>query len=105
VQVKNTGSVAGGHAVQLYVSPPPNSAVTHPVRQLRAFAKARDLGPGASTMVELTLDKYAVSFWDETINAWKAEAGEYGVSVGSSSVELELKGNVKLETPFIWSGL
>ncbi|KAG6826500.1 hypothetical protein H0H92_015590 [Tricholoma furcatifolium] len=60
--VNNTGSVAGSEVVQLYVVPPATSELTHAPLQLKAFKKVRNLQPGASEHVELSLDKYAVSY-------------------------------------------
>ena len=58
---------------------------THPPRLLRAFSETRDLTPGVSKRVELTLDRIPVSYWDERIGRWVIEHGEHGVSVGPSS--------------------
>ncbi|KAF8555427.1 hypothetical protein OG21DRAFT_1521767 [Imleria badia] len=67
VKVTNTGSVAGSEVVQLYVSMPQTSEVTHPPRLLPAFGKVKDLAPRASERVVLALDKIAVSYWGDHI--------------------------------------
>lgn len=105
VTVTNTGNLAGSEVVQLYVSMPATSDVTHPPLLLRAFRKAKDLKPGQSEKVTLTLDKYAVSFWEERIERWVVEKGVYGVKVGSSSDELPLVGSFVLKKGFEWNGL
>ena len=51
--VRNTGSVAGSDIVQLYVSLPSTSELTHPPLMLKKFAKVSDLAPGKSTAVSL----------------------------------------------------
>jgi len=102
--IKNTGPVSGSESVQLYVGLP-KSGVAHPELQLRAFAKVRDLAPGASETVKLRLDKYAVSFWDTPRSVWRGEKGVYRVVVGSSSVDLKLDDEFTLERAFTWSGL
>jgi len=104
VKVTNTGKVTGTETVQVYISPPA-SGLTHPLRQLKAFGKARDLAPGSSTIVKLELGKYAVSFWDETSSKWTAGKGEYVVSIGTSSEDLPLLGAFKLEKGISWTGL
>ena len=48
VQVTNTGSVSGSEVVQLYISFPTTSDLTHPKLQLKGFVKVYDLAPGAS---------------------------------------------------------
>lgn len=105
VTVTNTGKLAGSEVVQLYVSMPTTSDVTHPPLLLRAFRKAKDLQPGQSETLTLTLDKYAVSFWEERIEKWVIEKGVYGVKVGSSCDELPLVGSFVLEKGFEWNGL
>ena len=105
VTVTNTGSVAGSEVVQLYVSMPTTSELTHPPRLLRAFGKARDVAPGASTRVVLSLDKLAVSYWEDRISRWVIERGEYGVSVGPSSDVLPLAANFMVSKTVEWRGL
>ena len=105
VTVTNTGTVVGSEVVQLYVSMPKTSELTHPPRLLRAFGKARDLAPGASTRVELALDRIAVSYWDERIGRWVIERGEYGVSVGPSSDVLPLTASFVVDKTVEWNGL
>lgn len=101
----NTGSVAGSEVAQLYVSMPTTSEVTHPGRVLRAFTKVKDLAPGASARVVLTLDKLAVSYWEDRISRWVIERGEYGVSVGPSSDALPLSATFVVRKGLEWSGL
>ncbi|KAF8758610.1 Glycoside hydrolase family 3 [Rhizoctonia solani] len=73
--------------------------------ELRAFGKAADLEPGASTTVKLSFGKYGVSFWHEEDGTWRADAGEYSVLVGTSSVDLPLSASFKLKQTFSWRGL
>ncbi|KAI0373363.1 glycoside hydrolase family 3 protein [Pilatotrama ljubarskyi] len=103
-RVTNTGSLTGSEVVQVYVSLP-DIGLTTPRLQLRGFAKARDLQPGKSTEVTITLDKYAVSFWDTRGQQWKAIPGAYGVHVGRSSQDIVLQGEYTLEAGFTWIGL
>jgi len=104
VEVENTGSVLGSEVVQLYVTYP-ELGVTTPKLQLKGFAKIKDLVPGRKGTAEISLDKYALSFWDVTRSAWSARAGIYQFHVGSSSNDLPLKGDFELPTSFEWSGL
>ncbi|KDQ17192.1 glycoside hydrolase family 3 protein [Botryobasidium botryosum FD-172 SS1] len=104
VTVTNTGNVEGSEAVQLYIGLP-ESEVTHPKLQLKAFAKARNLAPGASKTLKLQLNKYAVSFWDVDNSHWLAEKGTYRVVVGSSSVDFKFEDKFTLGKSFTWSGL
>lgn len=104
MNVTNDGAVSGSEVVQVYVSLPEINLTT-PRLQLRGFAKARNVAPGASARVSVTLDKYAVSYWDVVVDAWRAVAGTYRVYVGKSSAEMELEGSFVLEKGFTWKGL
>ncbi|TEB28299.1 glycoside hydrolase [Coprinellus micaceus] len=105
VTVKNTGNVVGSQVVQLYVTLPKTSLLTHPELQLKAFGKIKDLAPGQEQDVILKLDKYAVSYWGETLDTWVVERGSYGVSVGFASDDIVLRGTFEVEKGFEWNGL
>ena len=107
VKVTNTGSVAGTEVVQLYVSLPTTSELTHPPLMLKAFAKVANLAPGKSEVAKLTLDKYAVSYWEDRIACWVVESGVYRVRVGQSSAPeaLTLVAEFKISQRFEWNGL
>jgi beta-glucosidase-like glycosyl hydrolase len=103
VTVRNTGTVAGAHVVQLYVSPAP-SAVRRPVRELAAFAKVV-LEPGEERILELELDRRAFAFWDTRGSRWWVEPGAYRVELGLSCEDivenrgLELSGDTEAPEP------
>jgi len=107
VTIKNTGTVPGSDVVQLYITLPSTSELTHAPVMLKAFKKVKDLAPGKSETVTLALDKYAVSYWEERISRWVVEDGEYAVSVGRSSAPeaLTLAASFRIEKGFEWSGL
>lgn len=107
VKVTNIGSVAGSEVVQLYVTLPTTSELSHPPLALKAFAKVQGLAPGKSEEVKLNLDKYAVSYWEERISRWVVEKGEYLVRVGPSSAphDLTLSAKVALKKGFEWNGI
>ena len=104
-----TDTLRAEHLSDLYVTLPTTSDLTHPPLALKAFAKVHDLAPGATEEVTLRLDKYAVSYWEERISRWVAEAGEYVVRVGPSSApeDVALLRPVKLvlKKGFEWNGL
>ena len=90
--------------MQLYTSLPITSALTHPPRALKAFAKVL-LEPGKTSTVKLILDKYAVSYWEERIGRWLAEAGVYTVYVAASSEDVRASATFVIHKEFEWSGL
>ena len=93
--------------MQLYVSYPTTSDLTHPPRLLKSFAKVRGVEPGETRQVNLKLDKYAVSYWEERIGSWAVESGDYKVYVGPSSDILPLSGSISVSRSesFEWNGL
>ncbi|KAI0669358.1 beta-glucosidase [Trametes maxima] len=107
LKVTNTGSVTGTEVVQLYVSYPTTSELTHPPLALKAFAKVSNLAPGKSETVKLALDKYAVSYWETRISRWVIDDGVYVARVGRSSAPeaLKLSAEFKIAKRFEWNGL
>ena len=105
VTVKNTGNVTGSEIVQVYVTPSSSTKLTHPVRSLRGFAKAKDIKPGESVKVDVKMDKYALSYWCTVENRWKIEKGTYGVIVGASAESIDLQGEVVVPKETYWDGL
>jgi beta-glucosidase len=65
----------------------------------------KNVEPGETRMVNILLDKYAVSYWEEGLKYWRAGPGVYGTLVGASSDDIRLNGSFKLESVFEWSGL
>ncbi|KAK4118553.1 glycoside hydrolase family 3 protein [Parathielavia appendiculata] len=94
-QVSNTGALAGGVAVQVYVG---NSiqSLEHPVKTLVAYQKAR-LQPGQAQTVRLLVNCRDMAHFDETAHAWAVNAGTYEFSMGLSSVDIREKTLVKIE--------
>ena len=79
--------------------------LTHPILQLKGFAKVRDLVPGNKEHVIVVLDKYAVSYWNIITNTWTVGKGVYRVEVGTGSDCLSLKETFEVAKGFDWSGL
>lgn len=105
VKVTNTGAVAGSEIVQIYVTPCSTTQLTHPIRSLRGFGKARDLKPGDSVDVEVKLNKYALSYWCTVESRWKIEKGTYSVIVGSSAESVDLQEEITVPKETYWDGL
>ena len=84
--VTNTGTVAGAETIQLYVSDL-QSSVERPVKELKAFRKVF-LQPGETKQVSLTIDRSALSFYNDQTGQWTAEPGEFKALIGTSSNNL-----------------
>ncbi|BGP53496.1 hypothetical protein JCM8202_001140 [Rhodotorula sphaerocarpa] len=105
--IKNTGKLDGAEIAQVYVAAPSDgSRITSPVKELKAFRKVA-LKAGESKQVEVKLAKEAWSYWDEHYNKWIAPKGQYGILVGTSSAEqdIKLRGEAKVEKEVRWVGL
>ncbi len=94
VSVKNTGRCAGAETVQLYIRDV-KASVDRPYKELKGFQKVY-LQPGETQEVTITIDRKALSFYDETISAWKAEPGQFEALVGNASDNLKLKTSFEL---------
>lgn len=83
VPVKNTGSVAGKEVVQLYVSAPA-CKVERPAKELKAFGKTRELQPGETQTLKLTLQRRDLSWFDEEGSQWVVTPGKYTFQAAAS---------------------
>ncbi|MDR1347930.1 MAG: beta-glucosidase [Prevotellaceae bacterium] len=84
VNVKNTGKTSGKEVVQLYVAAPKNDRLPKPAKELKAFAKTKELKPGETQSVELKISVYDLASFDESESAWITDAGEYKLLISAS---------------------
>lgn len=94
VTVKNAGKVAGKQVAQVYVTAP-KGAYEKPAKELKAFGKTRELKPGESQTLKMTLEKRDLASFDEANSQWKVDAGNYLFQVGTD-VE-SIKGTATLK--------
>jgi len=95
VTIKNTGKIAGKEVTELYLSAPAKNT-DKPNAELKAFAKTKELQPGESQTLTLTLNPKDLASFVSLKNAWIAEAGTYKVAVGSSSLNIKKTAEFKL---------
>ena len=97
VTVKNSGEHEGKEVVELYISAPDNKAANKPVKELKAYAKTRNLKPGEKETVKLLVKTADLASFDEAASAWVVSGGEYQFLVGASSQDIKatLKTDVK----------
>lgn len=93
VTVKNTGDREGQEVVQLYISDK-KSSLPRPVKELKGFKKVK-LAPGEEKEVTFTIDKEALSFFDDAQHAWIAEPGKFEAIIAASAADI--KGIVPFE--------
>lgn len=96
VRIKNTGSVAGKEIIQLYVRDV-ESTVNRPMKELKGFEKV-ELQPGEEKTVYFELSKRAFAYYNESIQGWHVESGEFEILVGKSSKEIVLKETLYVQT-------
>lgn len=92
--VKNSGKKAGAEVAQLYIAPQ-NPLLPRPRKELKGFEKIF-LQPGETRQVRILLGEDAFQYYNDVQNAWKRDAGRYGIQIGSSSRDIRLKGEMVL---------
>ena len=90
-RIANSGGVAGAEVAQLYVGYP--ASVTAPPRQLRGFDKL-PLAAGADGTATFSLRRRDLSYWDVASQEWIVPSGTFKISVGASSRDLRLVGEL-----------
>ncbi|EXJ65900.1 beta-glucosidase [Cladophialophora psammophila CBS 110553] len=94
VTVMNTGDVAGAAVPQLYLSfPPIPSPMPTPLNVLRGFDKIW-LEPSESQTASFLLTRRDLSYWNVETQEWVIPIGAFEVTVGFSSRDLWLKGQL-----------
>ncbi|MBO4487655.1 MAG: glycoside hydrolase family 3 C-terminal domain-containing protein [Bacteroidaceae bacterium] len=83
ITVTNTGKSVGKEIVELYVSAP-NGGLEKPVRELKAFAKTKELQPGQSETLTMDVTLYEMASYNEATQAWETAPGNYTISFGAS---------------------
>ena len=95
ITVKNTGSVSGKEVVQVYVKAPKGN-LEKPAQELKAFAKSRELQPGESEVLTMTIPVRMLASFDEANSQWLTEAGTYTFCIGNSSRNIAATATLKI---------
>ena len=99
VEVRNTGKADGKEAVQLYVTQV-SPKLEREVRALKGFQKLA-LKAGAAGTAALRVEPRALAYYDVSSHRFRADAGEYVISVGASS--RDIKSTAKLILTADWT--
>ena len=96
ITVRNTGNMTGKETVQVYVSAPKNKQIEKPAKELKAFAKTRQLKPGEAQDLRIEIDIDDLASWNEGSHEWQTDSGTYTILLGASSSDIRGKAIVKL---------
>ncbi|WP_352423025.1 glycoside hydrolase family 3 C-terminal domain-containing protein [Proteiniphilum sp.] len=89
IDIKNNGKVAGKEVVQLYVAAPKSKKIDKPEKELKAFAKTKELNPGETTLITMKVKASDLASYDESASSWVVDAGTYKFLVGASSRDIK----------------
>ena len=95
INVKNTGSVSGKEVAQVYINAPAGR-LEKPTKELKAFAKTRELKPGESQTLNMVINVRDLASFDEAGSQWLAESGTYNVLIGSNVADIRATTQFKL---------
>ncbi len=97
VDVKNTGSRAGRNVVELFVAAPNSKKLNKPEKELRNYAKTKNLKPGETETITMQVKTEDLASFNEKASAWKTDAGDYTFMICSSANDIEAKATAKVK--------
>lgn len=89
VDITNTGNRDGSETIQLYLSDS-KSSLPRPFKELKGFKKIF-LKANETSSVTITIDKSALSYYDDRVQKWVAEPGDFVAFLGNASDNLPFK--------------
>jgi beta-glucosidase len=92
--VKNSGERAGAEVAQVYLKLPDSTG--EPPKRLVAWEKLV-LRPGQTKHVRVKLASERLAYWNVATNAWAIASGQYRIYVGSSSRDIRLQADARIE--------
>lgn len=95
VKISNTGKMDGDEVVQLYLRRI-NKNENEPLKTLKGF-KRISIKKGSAKTVSFILNRKDLEYWDEKINGYTVYPGEYELMIGSSSEDIKLRYNFRLD--------
>ncbi|KAM5355099.1 hypothetical protein ACJ41O_001745 [Fusarium nematophilum] len=98
--ISNVGPRPGAETVQLYVHDE-KSRLPRPEKELVAFEKVF-LEADETRHITISLDKYAIGYYDETVPGWIAEEGAFKVLIGASSADIRQSIRFSVKESFTW---
>jgi beta-glucosidase len=100
ITVTNSGKTAGKEVVQLYLRTP-DKKMNKPDIELKGFAKTNLLEPNQSQTLTFTINPADLASFSTAASSWIAEAGNYIVKVGSSSMDIRENATFTLDKELV----
>ena len=95
ITVTNTGKRVGKEVVELYISAPAGG-LEKPARELKAFAKTRELQPNQSETLTMKLSLYDLASYNEATQAWETAPGKYTIGFGANVEDIRATASYNL---------
>jgi len=99
--IQNTGNMHGTEVVQLYLKDR-YASMTRPVMELAGFQRI-NLSLGEKKTVTFQIEPSQLAFLDQKMR-WKVEAGDIDLQIGSSSMDIKLKGSFNITSDLFIDG-
>ncbi|MBV9961332.1 MAG: glycoside hydrolase family 3 C-terminal domain-containing protein, partial [Parafilimonas sp.] len=98
--ITNQGKFAGKEIAEIYISAPANN-IDKPAEELRAFAKTKLLKPGETQTLKFNFTAADLASFHTDKESWIADAGNYVVKAGASSIDIRLTANFNLQNDIV----
>lgn len=95
IKIENVGNFDGSEVIQLYVKNNENSKVFKAIKELKAFEKTF-IKKGESNLVTLSFNIKDLAYYNTKVGEFIVENGKYEVCIGSSSQEIKLSFDLKI---------
>ncbi|MFX1525567.1 MAG: glycoside hydrolase family 3 C-terminal domain-containing protein, partial [Promethearchaeota archaeon] len=89
LDIVNSGNRVGMEIIQLYIRDI-ESSVERPFKELKKFKKIK-LEASEKSTITFEINKVDLSYFDETVEKWIVEKGEFEILIGSSSRDIRLR--------------
>ena len=99
-EIENTGKFDAAEVAQVYVADV-ESSLPRPLKELKGFQKVF-IKTGEKKIISIALDQNAFAFYEPDKQNWIAEKGDFKILVGSSSRDIRLNGDLKLNKTIFW---
>ena len=95
LKIENTGDMSGAEVAMVYVGKS-GSKVERALKELKGFQKV-SLGLGETSQVEINIAIADLAFFNEDIDDWEIEKGDYVVYVSNASDRIFKKIKILVE--------